>query len=173
MIMSLGLLSMGFQGKRATSDHMNAALVYIKDLQKRIDELSTNRDELKKLSGSNSGFDHGMSSSHESFPSSTAVVRQSLEGVEVLISTGVGDNALTLSRVIKLLLEEGLDVVRCTSTRIDGRLIHTIQSEVYMYISNHSFFYTLKRGYISRFELETTKFYYYVFIISTRRSVVI
>ncbi|EOY23021.1 PREDICTED: transcription factor bHLH120 isoform X1 [Theobroma cacao] len=127
IIMSLGLLFMGFQGKRAISDHMNGAVCYIKDLQKRIDELSAKRNELKKLSNS-SCFDQGMSS-NDSFPSS-AVVRQSLNGVEVVISTGLGAQALTLSRVLELLLEEGLDVVSCISTRIDGGLIHTIQSEV-------------------------------------------
>ena len=118
---------MGFQGKRAISDHTDGAVSYIKDLQKRIDELSTKRDELKKLSDS-SGFDLGMSS-NDSFPSS-AVVRQSLDGVEVVISIGVRAQALTLSRVLELLLEEGLEVVSCISTRIDGGLIHTIQSEV-------------------------------------------
>ncbi|XVF54013.1 hypothetical protein PTKIN_Ptkin05aG0147600 [Pterospermum kingtungense] len=116
------------KGKRAISDHMNAAVSYIKDLQKRIDELSSKRDMLKKLSDSSTGFDQGMTS-NDSFPS-TAVVRQSLDGVEVVISTGLGAKALTLSRVIELLLEEGLDVVNCISTRIDGGLIHTIQSEV-------------------------------------------
>ncbi|XP_021294102.1 transcription factor bHLH120-like [Herrania umbratica] len=115
------------KGKRAISDHMNGAVCYIKDLQKRIDELSAKRDELKKLSNS-SCFDQGMSS-NDSFPSSV-VVRQSLNGVEVVISTGLGAEALTLSRVLELLLEEGLDVVSCISTRIDGGLIHTIQSEV-------------------------------------------
>ncbi|KAK6275635.1 hypothetical protein POUND7_005344 [Theobroma cacao] len=115
------------KGKRAISDHMNGAVCYIKDLQKRIDELSAKRNELKKLSNS-SCFDQGMSS-NDSFPSS-AVVRQSLNGVEVVISTGLGAQALTLSRVLELLLEEGLDVVSCISTRIDGGLIHTIQSEV-------------------------------------------
>ncbi|XP_022734970.1 transcription factor bHLH126-like [Durio zibethinus] len=115
------------KGKRAISDHMHGAVSYIKDLQNRIDELNAKRDELKKLSSS-SGFDQG-TSSNDSCPSS-AVVRQSFDGVEVLIRTGLGAQALTLSRVLELLLEEGLDVVSCISTRIDGGLIHTIQSEV-------------------------------------------
>ncbi|XVE58651.1 hypothetical protein DITRI_Ditri04bG0185900 [Diplodiscus trichospermus] len=115
------------KGKRAVSDHMNGAVSYIKDLENRINELSAKRDELKKLSSS-SGFDQG-TCSNDSFPS-RAVVRQSFDGFEVVISTGLGAQALTLSRVLELLLEEGLDVVNCISTRIDGGLIHTIQSEV-------------------------------------------
>ncbi|XP_039066906.1 transcription factor bHLH126-like [Hibiscus syriacus] len=115
------------KGKRAVSDHMNGAVIYIKDLQKRIRELSSKRDELKKLSDS-SGCDRGMSS-NDSFTTS-AVVRQSLDGVEVVFSTGVGARALTLSKVLKLMVEEGLDAVSCVSTRIDEGLIHTIQSEV-------------------------------------------
>ncbi|KAK8537088.1 hypothetical protein V6N13_042036 [Hibiscus sabdariffa] len=115
------------KGNRAISDHMNGAVVYIKDLQKRICELSSKRDELKKLSDS-SVFGRGMSSNDDL--TSSAVVRQSLDGVEVVISTGFGARALTLSRVLKLLVEEGLGVVSCVSTRIDGGLVHTIQSEV-------------------------------------------
>ncbi|KAK8495125.1 hypothetical protein V6N13_026468 [Hibiscus sabdariffa] len=115
------------KGKRAVSDHMNGAVSYIKDLQKRIEELSAKRDELKKVSfdSTSSGFHRG-TSSNESFPSS-AVVRPSLDGVEVVVITG---QALTLSRVLELLLEEGLDAVNCISTRIDGGLIHTIKLEV-------------------------------------------
>ncbi|KAG4130917.1 hypothetical protein ERO13_D09G174500v2 [Gossypium hirsutum] len=116
------------KGKRAISDHMNGAVSYVKDLQKRIDGLNAKRDELKKASDNWSGFEQGMTS-NEAFPSS-AVVRQSLDGVEVVISTSVGPKALTLSRVLQLLLEEGLDVVNCITTRIGGGLIHTIQTEV-------------------------------------------
>ncbi|GMI71560.1 hypothetical protein HRI_000825300 [Hibiscus trionum] len=118
------------KGKRAISDHMNGAVSYIKDLQKRIDELSAKRDGLKKISfdSTSSGFRQG-TSSDESFLSS-AVVRPSLDGVEVVVSTCLGAQALTLSRVLELLLEEGLDVVNCISTRIDGGLIHTIKLEV-------------------------------------------
>ncbi|OMO97983.1 hypothetical protein COLO4_14216 [Corchorus olitorius] len=122
------------KGKRAISDHMNGAISYIKDLQKRIEGLTAKRDELKKMSNISSGyFDQGGSSSSDQsnyFPSST-VVSQSLDGVEVVISSGDhGPQALTLSRVLQLLLEEGLDVVSSISTRIDGGLmVHTIQSE--------------------------------------------
>lgn len=108
---------------------MNGAVSYIKDLQKRIDGLNAKRDELKKASDNWSGVEQGMTS-NEAFPSS-AVVRQSLDGVQVVMSTSVGAQALTLSRVLQLLLEEGLDVVYCITTRIDGGLIHTINSEVY------------------------------------------
>ncbi|XP_039050599.1 transcription factor bHLH36-like isoform X1 [Hibiscus syriacus] len=120
--------SWGFQGKRAISDHMNEAVSYIKDLQKRIEELSAKRDELKKVLIDSSGFRRG-TSSDEAFPSSVAV-RQSLDGVEVVVSTGVVAQALTLSRVLQLLLEEGLDIVNSISTKIDGGLIHTIKLEV-------------------------------------------
>ncbi|XP_039050600.1 transcription factor bHLH36-like isoform X2 [Hibiscus syriacus] len=116
------------KGKRAISDHMNEAVSYIKDLQKRIEELSAKRDELKKVLIDSSGFRRG-TSSDEAFPSSVAV-RQSLDGVEVVVSTGVVAQALTLSRVLQLLLEEGLDIVNSISTKIDGGLIHTIKLEV-------------------------------------------
>ncbi|KAK8685177.1 hypothetical protein V6N13_041185 [Hibiscus sabdariffa] len=117
------------KGKRAISDQMNGAMSYIKDLQKRVDELSAKRDELKKVSFDSEGFHRGGTSSSVAFPSSV-VVRQSLDGAEVVVSTGLGGQALNLSRVLQLLLEEGLDVVNCISTRVDGALIHTIKLKV-------------------------------------------
>ncbi|KAA3481504.1 disease resistance protein [Gossypium australe] len=107
------------RGKRSISDQVDGAFSYIKYLKKRIDGLSGKRDELKK----------GMSMSCiEAFPSSV-VVRQSLDGVEIVISDSVGAQALTLSKVLQQLLEEGLDVVNCVSSRTDGALIHTIKYE--------------------------------------------
>ncbi|KAE8721520.1 putative Basic helix-loop-helix DNA-binding superfamily protein [Hibiscus syriacus] len=118
------------KGKRSISDHMNGAISYIKDQQKRIDELIAKRDQLKKELVESSGFRQGTTSSDEAFPSSV-VVRRSLEdSVEVVVSTGVVAQDLTLSRVLQLLLEEGLDVVNSISTKIDGGLIHTIKLEV-------------------------------------------
>ncbi|OMO70009.1 hypothetical protein COLO4_28825 [Corchorus olitorius] len=113
------------KGKRSKSDHLNGAISYIKDLQKRIEKLSARRDELKRLY---SNIDQG--SSNESSPSNV-VVRQSLDGLQVvvIINTGLGAQALSLSRVLRLLLEDGLNVVSCISTRIDGGLVHTIQCE--------------------------------------------
>ncbi|KAE8722451.1 putative Basic helix-loop-helix DNA-binding superfamily protein [Hibiscus syriacus] len=118
------------KGKRAISDHMSGAISYIKDLQKRIDELIARRDELKEVSVDLSGFRRGTTGSNEAFPSSVVVRRSLDDGVEVVVSTGVVAQALTLSRVLQLLLEEGLDVVHSISTKIDGGLIHTINLEV-------------------------------------------
>ncbi|XP_039062106.1 transcription factor bHLH120-like isoform X1 [Hibiscus syriacus] len=125
-----GYFSWCFQGKRAISDHMSGAISYIKDLQKRIDELIARRDELKEVSVDLSGFRRGTTGSNEAFPSSVVVRRSLDDGVEVVVSTGVVAQALTLSRVLQLLLEEGLDVVHSISTKIDGGLIHTINLEV-------------------------------------------
>ncbi|GKV05069.1 hypothetical protein SLEP1_g17114 [Rubroshorea leprosula] len=114
------------KGKRAVSEHMNGAVSYIKDLQKRIEELRVNRDELKKLLDPIS-FEETSSSSA---PPASAVVRPCLDGFEVVVSAGIGVQALRLSRVLELLLEEGLDVISCVSTKVDGGFIHIIQTEV-------------------------------------------
>ncbi|KAE8698193.1 putative Basic helix-loop-helix DNA-binding superfamily protein [Hibiscus syriacus] len=110
---------------------MNGTVSYIKELQKRIEELSSKRDELKKLSFdlTSSGF-HRRTSSNEYSLRSSAVVRQSLDGVEAVVRSRHDAQASTLSRVLQLLLEEGLDVINCISTRIDGGLIHIIKLEV-------------------------------------------
>lgn len=46
-------------------------------------------------------------------------------GVEIVISSS---NLLPLSRVLSLLLQQGIDVSNCTTTNVNGRFIHTIHS---------------------------------------------
>ncbi|XP_031260641.1 transcription factor bHLH36 isoform X2 [Pistacia vera] len=118
-----------FQGKRSMSDQMNEAVNYIKHLEVRIKELGVRRDELKKSSNSSShGSESG--SSDQSVCQSNIIVRQSLVGVEVVYGCGYWEQGLPLSRVIEILLDEGLRVVNCISTKVSDRLLHTIQTEV-------------------------------------------
>ncbi|KAH1191072.1 Transcription factor [Glycine max] len=50
--------------------------------------------------------------------------------VQIECSYSFGKYACPLSRVLDIVLKEGLDVVNCTSTRTDDRFIHTTRSEV-------------------------------------------
>lgn len=54
---------------------------------------------------------------------------ESCIGVEITISTD-SRQGTALSKVIGFLIQEGLNVVGCTSTRVNERLLHCIKSEV-------------------------------------------
>lgn len=118
------------------SDHMQEATNYIKDLQKGIQELSDKRDRLKN-SYSTSGSSSSSSSSYCVAPqnpcysraSDFVIVTSTRAGVEVIINTALIEE-LPLSRVLKLLIDEGLSTISCTSAQVNDRLLHTIESEV-------------------------------------------
>ncbi|KAF8025101.1 hypothetical protein BT93_F2064 [Corymbia citriodora subsp. variegata] len=105
------------KGKRATSDHISGAINYINHLERKIEELQSRTDELK-------------SSNHSARALS---VRPCLDGVEIIIRSAASDqdHNFPLSKVLQLLLEEGISVASCVSTRSsEMTFIHTIQSEV-------------------------------------------
>ncbi|XWS61070.1 hypothetical protein CRYUN_Cryun07bG0094100 [Craigia yunnanensis] len=118
------------KGKRAVSDHMNEAVNYIKYLKKRIQELSVKRDKLKKLSNL-SALDQGSANSSDNSSLINCVaVHPYWGGMEIVINSGFGDESWHLSTMMQVILEEGLDVVRCVSSQTNEGFLHTIQSEV-------------------------------------------
>ncbi|KAH7557526.1 hypothetical protein ACOSQ2_027576 [Xanthoceras sorbifolium] len=118
------------KGNRSISDQMNVAVNYIKHQQKKIKQLSDTRDELKKLSKTSTLGSGTESSSDHNISPARVIVRPCLVGVEIVYSCGYRDRALPLSRVLGILLDEGLCVVNCISTRVNELLLHTIQTEV-------------------------------------------
>ncbi|XP_062073351.1 transcription factor bHLH120-like [Humulus lupulus] len=130
------------KGKRSISDHINEGARYIKQLQLKIKELDAKRDDLKKyayLSDSSSteptNHRHGQAGSSTSCtppPQGHFLRVQPCGcGVEIVISSCEfgGLSALPLSKVLQVILEEGLALVSCISTKVNGRMLHTIKSE--------------------------------------------
>ncbi|XP_044468573.1 transcription factor bHLH126-like [Mangifera indica] len=117
------------KGKRSASDHINEAVNYIKNLEKKIQGLSLKRDSLK-----NSTFpetlEYGNATSSNHLTNSSVTVSPYCGGVEIVINSVLGEEGLLLSRVLEAVLEEGLDITRCVSTQTDDGFFHNIQSEV-------------------------------------------
>lgn len=99
----------------------------IKHLKSNIQDLSVKRDKLKNLSSS-STFEHGTEISDHNLLDSVTV-RHYLDGLEIVLTRGPGEEGILLSRVLEAVLEEGFDVVGCTSTQKGQRHYTTIQCQ--------------------------------------------
>ena len=121
-----------FQGKRSISDHVQEATNYIKDLQNGIQELSHKRDKLKSLNTSGSSNCVAPPQNPHSRASDSIIVRSSSVGMEVMINTAFTEG-LPLSRVVNVLTGEGLSIISCISSKVNERLLHTIESQVLNY----------------------------------------
>ncbi|CAN4097713.1 unnamed protein product [Withania somnifera] len=120
------------KGKRSTSDHILEAANYIKKLQKNVKNLNERREKLKE-SISLSSLDHPKSGSSSTTDSSPVIVtvKKCLDGMEILVNCDLKNEGFRLSRVLKVLLQEGLSIVNCscTKTNING-VLHTIRTKV-------------------------------------------
>nr|AFK46849.1 unknown [Lotus japonicus] len=100
---------------------MNEVVNYINHLQKNIKELSDKRDELNNLSNI---LKKDRASASFTFHQSDGCV-----GIE--ITSGFREEeGLPVSKLPEILLEEGLEVVSCISTKVNGKLLHSMQCEV-------------------------------------------
>ncbi|KAL2334540.1 hypothetical protein Fmac_015753 [Flemingia macrophylla] len=115
------------KGKRSISDHMNEAVNYINHMQNNIKELSAKRDELKKLSKYYSYVENTDEGLHKSC-NFTVHENNGIMGIE--ITSGFREKGPRLSKLLQLLIEEGLEIVSCLSTEVNGRLLHSVQCEV-------------------------------------------
>ncbi|KAJ0256867.1 Transcription factor bHLH55 [Hirschfeldia incana] len=131
------------KGKRSSSDHVHEAVNYIKDLEKKIKEVSKKRDRIKRsiTHPSSAGYCpiRSLAASCSSLSSNCSCVgdthidvkvRTCLVGIEIVVSCCFRHESC-LSSVLQLLVrEQCFNVVSCISTRLNLRFIHTIISEV-------------------------------------------
>ncbi|KAK7343639.1 hypothetical protein VNO77_12542 [Canavalia gladiata] len=124
------LLPLDFiKGKRSISDQMNQTVNYINHLQNNIKQLSDKRDELKKKLSNHHNLQ--LQSHDETNHASSCFTFHHNNGtVGIEITGGFQEKTLPLSKLLELVLEEGLEVVACLSTQVNGRLLHTVQCQV-------------------------------------------
>lgn len=126
------------------SDHVNGAVNFIKDTQRHINDLAARRDELKReispiYSGPRSQTGSGSRSGSSRSDPSSVMVQPCVSGIEVVVnSSDSGVEAWPLSRVLKVLHEQGLEVSSSITARVNERLMYTIQVEVQFYILNYT-----------------------------------
>ncbi|KAK2653706.1 hypothetical protein Ddye_013562 [Dipteronia dyeriana] len=114
------------KGKRSVSDHIYEAEKHTIQLRKNIQDLSDKRDKLKYLPKSEAFDDH-----HRNKNSKNCVsVHPFCSGVQIVIRDGLREETWLLSRILRVVVEEGLEVIQCSSAQTDDGLFHTIQSEV-------------------------------------------
>lgn len=91
--------------------------------------MEDNRDKLKKALSS-SDVEHPKSGCSSS--AAIITVRLCLDGMEILTDCSVTNEGFYISRVLEVLLREGLSIVSCSCNKVNGRLLHTIRTEVYI-----------------------------------------
>ncbi|KAK4489487.1 hypothetical protein RD792_005296, partial [Penstemon davidsonii] len=138
------------KGKRAISDHMNEAMNYIKDMQKKIEEMKIRRDNLSNLQCRPKSIPPITIDDAKEGPSNNSVKVNlcRLNEVEILVTSSTA--GLISKVLLELLKIRGFNVINCISTRGNDRRsyihkIHIEPIEVYIYIytwikiSNFSF----------------------------------
>ncbi|KAF3433078.1 hypothetical protein FNV43_RR24180 [Rhamnella rubrinervis] len=119
------------KGKRSVSDHINEAVNHINQMKDKIEHLTSEKNKLESSSNYSTSPSPKSESNSEKSSLNSVVIQPSFGGMEIVISGGFREKDLSLSRVLEVLVvEEGLNVVKCASTKVNGRSIHTIQAEV-------------------------------------------
>ncbi|XP_012857558.1 PREDICTED: transcription factor bHLH125-like [Erythranthe guttata] len=125
------------KGKRAVSDHMHQAVIYIKHMQMKNEEMRIKIEKLNKLtnnvSETRSILEDRVIIEAAANSSPTYCVKINVcngGGInEILItsSSSIDNGSFSLSKVFVKLLQRGFNVISCVSTRVDNLFLHKIQ----------------------------------------------
>ncbi|CAI8593578.1 unnamed protein product [Vicia faba] len=116
------------KGKRSISDHVNEAMNYINHLQIKVKQLEAKKEELTNMSSLNTNVPQTESTSATNLQP-FVIVQPFPGGIEIVCSYSFKKCFFPLSKVLFMLAKEGLNVISCTSNKIDGRFIYNILSE--------------------------------------------
>ncbi|XP_021746707.1 transcription factor bHLH118-like isoform X2 [Chenopodium quinoa] len=127
-----------FKRRIVTSDLLQVTTNHIKKMEKGIKGLNDKRDELMRMMKSAVGSSTNSNTSKQK-QNHYVTVKPCKDGlIEIVVSTSAMDDddhennnrGFSLSKILRLLDEEGLNVINCSLARIDSNLVHNIQVQV-------------------------------------------
>lgn len=130
------------RGKRAVSDQVQAAVNYIRHLQHKVEELSTEREKLRANSDKNAkvALEAARLSSSEKVCNKAPAIEGSDQelpvvkiksmGSVVQVCTNTFVHQIVYSQLLLALEESGLEVLCAASSAIDNKVYHTIHTKV-------------------------------------------
>ncbi|XP_027106882.1 transcription factor bHLH118-like isoform X1 [Coffea arabica] len=117
--------------KRSISDHLLDAVNHIKHMKKNIRELEVKRDKQINLTAGSSNLDVKIVEETNSSAIKFTLRQCSGGGIEILMKNYLADTKwFPLSKILDVLLDEGLAVVSCVCTKVNEEFLYTIQTEV-------------------------------------------
>ncbi|XP_058751656.1 transcription factor bHLH36-like [Vicia villosa] len=118
------------KGKRSVSDHIGEAANYVQILKEKVNVLEKKRDKLKETISSTMIETENELPADPSNLVKCVNINQIPDGVEIVICRGFEDSPSRLSDLMKIIVQEGCDVVHCVTNHVNGKIFHTIKSEV-------------------------------------------
>lgn len=130
------------RGKRAVSDQVQEAVNYVRHLQQKVEDLSTEREKMKANSDENAKVSlegvrlssnekicikaQPIGGSDREFPT----VKIKSMGSTLQVCTNTFEHQIVFSDLLLAIEEGGLEVVSAASSAINNRIFHTIHTKV-------------------------------------------
>ncbi|XP_049396921.1 transcription factor bHLH162-like [Solanum stenotomum] len=109
-------------------DHVDQAITFIEELKERVEVLKRRKDEVvAQVTGDDSK--KSISTTTCTIKTPTVKVRELDSTLEVILTSGLQKN-FTLQEVIKIIEEEGAQVVTANYSTIDDTIYYTIHAQV-------------------------------------------
>lgn len=118
---------------------MHETVKYIRYMQSKIQELCDKRDELKKLQSNNQNPGMVETETLQSTKRDKVVVRarDGSGGIQVILDTPT-QHRLTLSNILEALIDQGFEILSCSSNKLNDRFLHTIESQPAVFTDTNS-----------------------------------
>ncbi|XP_047309976.1 transcription factor bHLH162-like [Impatiens glandulifera] len=119
--------SSSYKNTMALTDQLDEATKYIKMMQTNIEELKKKRDNLMGVNNNNNSSSSSRAVEVRSPPQ--IEIRDLGSALDVTLTTGL-DYHFMFNEIIRVIHEEGLEVVNASFSVVDGTVFHMIHSKV-------------------------------------------